>query len=139
MRRSKAFTLVELLISLLIISTLLAFLVTGVSRYFNSLEYDLSVKQVVSDIEITRQLAETSSQTCRIEFNAGKNTYTIKKGGVIYNPCSVNAGVKFYGKSYFSFVPSGNTDVGGSGTLSIGGSSKMKSVIVSSRGRVRVE
>lgn len=139
MTRSKAFTLVEVLITLLIISTLLAFVVTGGARYFSALEYDLSVKQVFADVKITRQLAETSSQTCRIEFDAGKNTYNIKKGGTLYNSCSVNSGVKFSGKSYFAFAPSGNTEVGGSGTLLIGGTPNSRKIVVSSRGRIRIE
>ena len=139
MRRSPAFTLIEMVVVLVIVSLLLAFSVIGGIRFKNAIEFSYSINQVVSDIKVAQQLADTSLQLCKIEFKSGKNMYTITKGGNIYKTGSVSSKVQFYGKSYFSFVPSGYTEVGGSGTLFIGGASKVRKIIVSSRGRIRVE
>lgn len=135
----KGFTLIEVLIVLVIISSLLAFSVIGTQRFRSSLEYAGSVNQALSDIKLTQQLAASSSQTCRIDFNPGKNAYTISKGNTIYRTVKVSDKIRFSGKSYFEFVPSGYTDVGGSGTLMLGGISSTRKIIVSSRGRIRVE
>lgn len=139
MKRSSAFTLIEMVVVLVIVSLLLFFSVTGGMRFKNALEFKYSINQVISDIKVTQQLADTSLQLCKIEFKAGKNVYTIFRDGNIYKSVSVSSKVQFYGKSYFSFVPSGYTEVGGSGTLFIGGASKVRKIIVSSRGRIRVE
>jgi len=139
MRRFGGFTLIELLIVLVIVGSLFAFSMTGITRFMNSLEYSNSVNQVLSDIKLTQQLADTSSRSCRIDFKAGKNVYTITRGGKPYRTGTVSGKIQFNGKSYFSFVPAGYTDIGGSGTLLIGGSPKVKKIIVSSKGRIRVE
>lgn len=139
MKRSSAFTLIEVIVVLVVVSLLLFFSVTGGMRFKNALEFKYSINQVISDIKVTQQLADTSLQLCKIEFKSGKNSYAITKGGSIYKTGSVSSKVQFYGKSYFSFVPSGYTEVGGSGTLFIGGASRVKKVIVSSRGRIRIE
>jgi prepilin-type N-terminal cleavage/methylation domain-containing protein len=133
------FTLIEVLIVLVIISFIFAFSVIGTQKFRNSLEYAGSVNQILSDIKLTRQLAASSSQTCRIDFNPGKNTYTISKGNTSYRTVKVSDNVRLSGKSYFDFVPSGYTDVGGSGTLMLGGIPRARKIIVSSRGRIRVE
>lgn len=139
MKRSTAFTLVEVVVVLAIISALLSFSVIGGMRFRSSVECKYSLNQVLSDIKLTQQLADTSCQICRIEFSAGKNAYRIIKGEYLYRSRKVSEKAQFYGKSFFSFVPSGYTDVGGSGTLFIGGFPKVKKIIVSSRGRIRVE
>jgi type II secretory pathway pseudopilin PulG len=138
-RKNSGFTLIESIIIVAIAGSLIALSVAGGIRFKDSLEYNLSVSQVLSDIKFTQQLAQTTSQLCSIEFRAGKNSYIISKGG---SPCKAGmAGkkIQFFGKSYFNFVPSGCTDVGGSGTLSIGGAPKIKKIIVSSKGRIRIE
>ncbi|MFH1709558.1 MAG: type II secretion system protein [bacterium] len=139
MKRSSGFTLIEVLITLVIVSSIIAFLVTGGMRFRNSLEYNFSVNQVLSDIKLTQQLAGTSSQICKIEFKPGTNHYTITKGSQLYRSGTAGGKIRFYGKSYFSFVPTGYTVVGGSGTLLIEGAPKAKKIIVSSKGRIRVE
>jgi len=139
MKKSSAFTLVEVLIVLAIIGSVLAFSVVGIAKFRNSLEYTNSVNQVLSDIKFTQQLADTSSRTCRIEFKAGENVYSIIQGAQLYRSCAVSGKIQFYGKTYFSFVSSGYTEVGGSGTLFLGGSTKIKKIVVSSRGRIRIE
>ena len=138
-KKNSGFTLVEFIIIIAIASSLIALSVAGGIRFKDSLEYNLSVNQVFSDVKLTQQLAQTTSQLCRIEFRPGKNSYTIIKGGSHYKTGMAGKNIQFYGKSYFSFVPSGCTDVGGSGTLSIGGAPKVKKVIVSSKGRIRIE
>lgn len=135
----KGFTLIEILIVLVIVSSLLAVSVAGIRRFTSSLEYSNSVNQVVSDVKLTQQLAGASSQTCRIEFKAGKNIYTIMKGASLFRSAAAGNKIQFYGKSYFSFVPSGHTEVGGSGTVFLNGPVKVKKIVVSSRGRIRVE
>lgn len=139
MKGSGGFTLIEVLVILFIISSLLAFSLIGTGRFRNALEFNNSVHQVLSDIKLTQQLAESSYKTCRIEFAAGKNTYTIIKGGDLFRSYAAGSSIRFSGKSYFSFAPSGCTDVGGSGTLSIKGESTTRNIIVSSKGRIRIE
>ncbi len=136
---SKAFTLIEVLIVLVIVSFLMAISVVGFKKFTTSLEYSNAVNQVVSDVKLTQQLACASSQTCRIEFKAGKNEYNIMKGTSLYRSVTAGNDTQFYGKSYFSFAPSGNTDVGGSGTVLLGAQPTAKKIVVSSRGRIRVE
>jgi len=138
-RKDHGFTLIEFIVIIAIASSLIALSVVGGMRFKDSLEYNFSVNQVVSDVKLTQQLAQSSSQLCRIEFRAGKNFYTTIKGGSPYKKGVAGKKIQFYGKSYFSFVPSGCTDVGGSGTLFIGGPSKVKKIIVSSQGRIRIE
>jgi prepilin-type N-terminal cleavage/methylation domain-containing protein len=133
------FTLVEVLIVIVIIGSVLAFSVIGTRKFRDSLEYGGSVNQILSDIKLTRQLADASSQTCRIEFKAGGNVYTISKGGRLFRTITAGGGIRFGGKSFFSFVPAGYTDIGGSGTLLVGGVPKARKIIVSSRGRIRIE
>jgi type IV fimbrial biogenesis protein FimT len=135
----KGFTLIEVLVVLAIAGLLLSASITGIKKFTSSLEYNNAINQVMSDIKLTQQLAATSSQTCRIEFKAGENSYSIMKGSSFYRSATAGNNTQFYGKSYFSFAPSGNTDVGGSGTLYLGGPSKAKKIVVSSRGRIRVE
>jgi len=139
MKKAKGFTLVEMVIVIVIVSAVIIISLAGAVRLKMSLEYSCSVKQVVADIKLTQQLADTSLQLCRIDFRPGKNAYTITKGGNMFKSASAGKNIQFYGKSYFSFVQSGYTDLGGSGTLFLGGSPKVKKIIVSSRGRIRVE
>lgn len=139
MKKQAGFTLIELLVVLAVIGSLLAISYVCVFRFKDSLEYSRSIGQIVSDIKLTQQLADTSYQVCMIEFTAGKNTYRIMKGGDLYRSRSISRRSQFSGKSYFSFVPSGYTDVGGSGTLFVNGTIKSKKIVVSSRGRIRVE
>jgi prepilin-type N-terminal cleavage/methylation domain-containing protein len=136
---SKAFTLIEVLIVLVIISSVLAFSVIGTQKFRNSLEYSSSVNQILSDIKLTQQLAVSSAMKCRIDFNFGKNTYTILKENTIYRAARVNDKIRLSGKSYFAFDRFGQTSVGESGTLSIGGAPVARKIIVSQRGRIRVE
>jgi prepilin-type N-terminal cleavage/methylation domain-containing protein len=133
------FTLIELLIVLSLVGCLIAFSIFGTAGFRNSLEYSNSVNQILSDIKLTQQLANTSSQTCRIDFDPASNAYSISKAGKLYRKATAGKNVRFSGKSYFEFLASGSTGVGGSGTLVIGGSSRPKKVIVSQRGRIRVE
>jgi len=138
-RKTSGFTLIEFIVIIAIAGSLIALSVVGGMRFKDSLEYSFSVNQVFSDVKLTQQLAQATSQLCRIEFRAGNNSYTIKKGGSSYKTGMAGKNIRFYGKRYFSFVPSGCTDVGGSGTLSIGGAPKIKKIIVSSQGRIRIE
>jgi prepilin-type N-terminal cleavage/methylation domain-containing protein len=135
----KGFTLIEVLVVLVIAGLLLSASITGIKKFANSLESNNAVNQVMSDIKLTQQLAVTSSQTCKIEFKAGKNNYSIMKGSSLIRSVTAGNNTQFYGKSFFSFAPSGNTDVGGSGTLYLGSSAKAKKIVVSSRGRIRIE
>jgi len=139
MKGSKGFSLIEAIVILLIINALIAFFVIGGIRFRSALEYSYSIHQIVSDIKLTQQLADTSIQLCRIDFKTGGNRYTITKGGNIFKSGIVGGKVQFQGKDHFSFVQSGYTDVGGSGTLILGGAPVSRKIIVSSRGRIRVE
>jgi hypothetical protein len=113
--------------------------VMGLGRMKSSLEYVYSINQITSDIKLTQQLADASMQLCSIDFKAGGSSYTITKGGILIRTCHVGSAIKFGGKDHFSFVQSRYTDVGGSGTLLVESPAKVKKIIVSSRGRIRVE
>ena len=136
---SSAFTLIELLIVLAVVGILLAFSVFEMTGFRNSLEYSNSVNQILSDIQLTQQLASSTSQTCRISFSSSSNTYSISKAGAVYMNITSGKNIRFSGKMYFEFIESGETAVGGSGTLTIAGSSNPKKIVVSQRGRIRVE
>ena len=133
------FTLIELLIVLLIIGSLMAISVTGVSRMRTVLIYKNSLDQVVSDIRYTQQITDASKEKCMIKFGQGSNDYSVYKNNSLIKRSNIAPGLRFYGKSYFSFAPNGYTDVGGSGTLFIGGPARIRKIIVSSRGRIRIE
>jgi prepilin-type N-terminal cleavage/methylation domain-containing protein len=136
---SRGFTLVEMLIVLVVVGLLFCVSITSVSGFRSSLEFRSAVDQVLSDIKFTQQTADSTHTSCRINFTAGKSDYSIVQSGNTIKSAKVGPKVTFYGKSYFSFAPSGNTDVGGSGTLAIRSGSKAKKIIVSSMGRVRAE
>jgi prepilin-type N-terminal cleavage/methylation domain-containing protein len=133
------FTLIELLIVIAIAGMLIAFSISGTSRFRNSLEYSNSVSQVLSDIKLAQQLAETSAVTCSISFEPSSGAYSILKSGKLYRSVAASKNIRFSGKTYFEFLRSGDTGFGGSGTLIIGGSSKPKKIVVSQRGRIRIE
>ena len=98
-----------------------------------------AVDQVVSDVKLAQQDALTTHSLTGVEFEIGGRTYMLINGGKIARLSSVGGSLKFEGKDHFSFASSGYTDVGGSGTLVINGRSGQKKLIVSSRGRIRVE
>jgi len=133
------FTLIELLIVIAVVSCLIAFSIFGMEGFRNSLEYSNSVSQVLSDIKLTQQLANTSSQTCRIDFDPDSGAYSVSEAGRLYKCFTAGKNIRFSGKIYFEFLASGDTSVGGSGTLVIAGSSNPKKIIVSQRGRIRIE
>jgi hypothetical protein len=124
---------------LAIIGLLMAVTSIGLTRYSTSLTYIYTVDKVMNDIRYTQQLAMNSYGATRIEFNAGKNQYKIIKGPWTIKEESISNKFRFTGKSYFSFISKGYADIGGSGTLMIEGIRNPKKIIVSSRGRIRLE
>jgi len=139
MKSPKSFTLVELIFILVIISSIMAVSLNGLIKYKNTIEYSNSVAQVISDVKLTQQMADASHDICRIEFKAGRNEYRILKNSKVIKQLKTGQKIQFCGKSYFSFVTSGYTEVGGSGTLFLGGSPKVSKIVVSSKGRIRIE
>jgi hypothetical protein len=111
----------------------------GIRKFRDSLEYNSLVDQIISDVKLTQQLADSTHEICKIDFKPGGNQYQIFKGNQLFRSNTMRPLVQFFGKSYFSFVGSGFTSVGGSGTLYVGGYAKTKKIIVSSKGRIRVE
>lgn len=139
MKRYKGFTLIEVLVVLVIVSLLTSASIMGFKVFRNTIEFRDTVDQVLTDIKYTQQCAETSSRSCRIEFRPGENIYYVTKGSKMLRAGTVDKEIGFTGKEYFSFVPSGCTEVGGNGTLFVSGLGKTKKIIVSSMGRIRVE
>jgi len=139
MKTTAAFTLIELLIVLSIVSAITAISVFGAINIKRSVEFKFSVDQVLSDVKFAQQTASTTMQKCIIKFSANGNEYSIFKDGTLIKRSAVNKDLGFSGKEYFCFTASGAADIGGSGTLIIQGLSRTKKIIVSSRGRVRIE
>jgi prepilin-type N-terminal cleavage/methylation domain-containing protein len=138
-KTSKAFSLIELLIVLAVVGILAAIIFTGISNFSSNLQLNFAVDQVTADVKYAQQLARTSHETCEIRFKAGEPRYSITKSGAAVRTSTLSSSLKFFGKTYFAFAPSGDTEVGGSGTLVVIGRYRGKKVIVSSRGRIRIE
>ena len=136
---ASGYTLIELLVSLAVIGIIVLFSIGGVSKLKDSLDYWNTVNQVMFDVKLTQQLAETSHASCDIQFKSGGSEYKILQNGSVARTLSIDKQFTFSGKDRFSFAPSGDTNIGGSGTLCINGRPNVKKLIVSSEGRVRIE
>ncbi len=139
MYKSRAYTLIEIVAVIGIIAVLISFSFNGIMRLKDSLEYWSTVNKVFIDVRMAQTLAQTLHEPCRIDFKLGSGEYTVTQGSDVNKTSSIASKYQFDGKSYFSFSPSGDPDVGGSGTLTIKGYTTEKKIIVSSTGRVRIE
>jgi len=138
----KAFTIVEILIVVLILSVLSGVSFFGFNVLKNSVDLNLSARQVIADMRLTQALAKAEHYPHQVIFYRGSNTYQIvnlENGDVMKNE-KVADTVRFDGKELFIFSSSGNPVVGGSGTLIISSfKGKMKKVVVAPNGRIRFE
>ena len=138
----KGFSIIEILIVIGIISLLSGLSYFGFTSIRSSLDVSYAAKQVFSDVRLTQDLAKTVHYPHQIIFFRGSNHYQIinLEDDEIIKEEQVSNTVRFDGKEMFIFSSSGNPVVGGSGTLIISNiKRKIKKVIVSSNGRVRVE
>jgi prepilin-type N-terminal cleavage/methylation domain-containing protein len=76
-RRTRAFTLIELVIVIAIISITAVIAIPRLSGAGTRYRVDAAVQQILSDINITAAQANRTSQTLTIRFDADADTYTL--------------------------------------------------------------
>ncbi|MBU1871798.1 MAG: prepilin-type N-terminal cleavage/methylation domain-containing protein [Candidatus Omnitrophica bacterium] len=74
----KAFTLIEMVMTILIIGILAAIAIPRFESFY-SIKLDGATKKVVSDIRYIQQLALSRHTNCRIDFNPAANTYSAQE------------------------------------------------------------
>lgn len=138
----KAFTIIEILVVILIISLISGFAYFGFTSMKQSLDVRNAAQQVLLDIRLAQDMAKTAHYPHQIEFFRKGNEYQIVN---LYNDDIIKKEkvpdtVRFDGKEIFIFSASGNPVVGGSGTLLIQNlRNKTKKIVVSPYGRIRIE
>jgi len=138
----KAFTIIEILIVVVMISILSGMSYFALNSIRDSLDVNYAAKQVLSDVRYAQELAKTVHFPHQVEFVRNGSLYQIVNldDDSIVKAEKVPDGVRFDGKDVFIFSVSGNPAVGGSGTLIIMNvKGKSKKVVVSSIGRIRIE
>ena len=85
-RRTRAFTLLELVVVIVIISITAAIAIPRLSGASTRYRVDAAVQQVLSDINITAAEANRISQTREIDFDAFSESYTLIGQPSLSNP-----------------------------------------------------
>ena len=85
-RRRRAFTLVELVIVIVIVSITAAIAIPRLSGASIRYRVDAAVQQVLSDVNITAADANRTSQTRSILFDAASESYTLIDQASLNNP-----------------------------------------------------
>jgi type II secretory pathway pseudopilin PulG len=151
MRKTFAFTLIETVITLGIISILFFALIPVFSNFLGVLDLKGQARLIVADLRAAQDKAITLKSTISAEFKpktlfGEPATYVIDRVNVSSGRKQVFKSTKLSNKFDFTdlavikFAKSGSPPPGGSGTVKleyIGG--RRISIIVSSAGRVRME
>jgi len=117
----KAFSLIELIVIVAIISSLLAISIPTIERFFCGLKLNLAANDVSSQLYLAQKTAQSTKTTCGAKFDSVDKIITVS------------------GKE-IKFSPSGSTAFAGNGTISISNKyNRIKKVIVSTAGRIRIE
>ena len=133
---SKAFTLIEVLILIGILSILFLFLPPALNTLKSSISLNDTTQQIVADLRLAQQRSLASGETYQIAFE--DTAYTIS--GRVEAVKKLPEGLKFENNKIIRFSKSGFPEVGKIGTIVLKDRyEKTKKVIISSVGRVRVE
>ena len=151
MKKSSAFTLIEIVVTLAIISVLLFASVPVFSGFLGALEMKGSARSIVADLRFAQEKAVTLRTTVTTYFKpktllGEPATYVVKSGSAASGKEKILKQVKFGSKFDFAepvtivFSKGGSPPAGGAGTVKleyIGG--RLMRIIISSAGRVRME
>jgi len=150
-RGSFGFTLIEILVVLSIVGILAASSIPILSNVFNVSQLKREAQNIVAELRLAQEMAETKKTTCCISFKSKSifyesaqifvERYDYFKGKYV-NIKSIELPKKFDFKEdkVIKFSSSGSPPAGGSGTIVLkdaGG--REKKIIVSSIGRIRIE
>jgi len=127
------FSLIEFLISILILSILLIPSITVFFRYHQNLALTSSANEIVSALQLARSYAINERSSCTVVFE--ENTFSIYRGGKLldkkYNlPQHVKIKAKTPGFDPVVFLPDGTSSQAGSLILVEENSKKEKRIIL---------
>lgn len=139
---SKAFTLIELILVISVISSLAVLSPFSFRILASALELDTVVKRLVADLHLARQLSSAQHLTVTLDFRSDRpliyQIYT--SDGQIIKTVTLSKGLNVPQKKAIKFAASGMPAFGGSGTLELKNKfGKSKKIIISAVGRIRVE
>ena len=125
--QKKAFTLVEIIITVLLVGILAAIVMPrlGGKDVLDQFRTRALAHEIAVDMGYARRLAITNSQDYEIKFNTGLGTYDITTGtppksiGVDF-PKTIPSNISISGKKTFEFQKLGNARAGGTLTVTCG-------------------
>jgi prepilin-type N-terminal cleavage/methylation domain-containing protein len=139
---SKAFTLIELILVISMVSILAGLAPLSFRILVSALELDTAVKRLVADLHLARQLSSAQHLTVTLDFISDRPlTYQIyTSDGQIIKMITLPGGLSNPQKKAIKFAASGMPAFGGSGTLELKNrQGKSKKIIISSVGRIRIQ
>ncbi|MDI6731374.1 MAG: prepilin-type N-terminal cleavage/methylation domain-containing protein [Candidatus Margulisbacteria bacterium] len=121
---AKGFSLIESLIVIGILAILFCIGLPSLSRFQGSVLLESSAKSIASEL----QFSQSQAQLQHISRTFSSANFPLPKSIGYQSPASL------------TFSPSGNPQVGGSGSVTlVNAQGKTKKIIVSSLGRIRIE
>ena len=152
---AKGLTLLEIVVTMGLISLLAALVGFGFRDLYPSLHLQGAVKDIVLDIQTARMMAIAQNRPCRIVFSPGQESYQLEKasasGGIQWTGTPVgiprefnnpnnpyhHPGVDLLSSSFNPVFSPRGTAVGASLLLKSGGREKL--ITISPQGRVKVQ
>lgn len=124
MKKSRAFTLVEIIVVIAVCSSLFSLSFYSLRRFLSQSQLATSADKLVSELRKIQSQARLERQTTSLDISKQ----------------NLPSGIKIIKTSQIKFAPSGFTDFGGSGSIILRNRlGKTKKIVVSTVGRVRVE